>query len=402
MNRTSISTAAALTAMLSFSSSASAQISDDVIKIGFITDMASVYADVDGPGGVEALKLAIAEMGGSINGKKIELIVGDHQHKADVASSMAREWFDRQGVDMLIGGTNSATSLAMAKVALDKKKPFMAVGGGTTRLTNEECSPYTIQYAYDTASVARASGAAVVKQGGKSWFFLTADYAYGASLEKEVADVVKASGGTVSGRIKHPISASDFSSFLLQAQSSKAQVLGLANAGNDLINSIKGANEFGLTKSMKMAAPLMFETDIHVLGLSATQGMYTSSAWYWDRNEESRAWSKQFFAKVKRAPTFVQAGDYSAALHFLKAVKAIGTDDADKVMAQMKATRVNDMFARNGVIRPDGRMVHDMYLVQVKTPAESKYPWDYFKVLQTLPGDQVFMSKAESTCALWK
>ena len=385
-----------------FSAPAGAQISDDVIKIGFITDMSSVYADVDGPGGTEAIRLAIAELGGSINGKKIELIVGDHQHKPDVAASMAREWFDRQGVDMLIGGTNSATSLAMAKVAWDKKKPFMAVGGGTTRLTNEECSPYTIQYAYDTASVARASGAAVVKEGGKTWFFLTADYAYGASLEKEVADVVKASGGSVLGRVKHPISAPDFSSFLLQAQASKAQVLGLANAGNDLINSIKGANEFGLTKTMKMAAPLMFETDIHALGLNATQGMYTSSAWYWDMNDESRAWAKQFQAKVKRPPTFVQAGDYSAALHYLNAVKAIGTDDPDKVMAQMKATRVNDMFAKNGVIRPDGRMVHDMYLLQVKTPAESKYPWDYFKVLQTLPGEQVFMSKAESTCALWK
>jgi branched-chain amino acid transport system substrate-binding protein len=401
MTRNLLCVAAALGAA-TLSAPASAQISDDVVKIGFITDMSSVYADVDGPGGTEAIRLAIAELGGTINGKRIELIVGDHQHKPDVAASMAREWFDRQGVDMLIGGTNSATSLAMAKVAWDKKKPFMAVGGGTTRLTNEECSPYTIQYAYDTASVARASGAAVVKEGGKTWFFLTADYAYGASLEKEVADVVKASGGSVSGRVKHPISAPDFSSFLLQAQASKAQVLGLANAGNDLINSIKGANEFGLTKTMKMAAPLMFETDIHALGLNATQGMYTSSAWYWDMNDESRAWARQFQAKVKRPPTFVQAGDYSAALHYLNAVKAIGTDDPDKVMAQMKATRVNDMFARNGVIRPDGRMIHDMYLLQVKTPAESKYPWDYFKVLQTLPGEQVFMSKAESTCALWK
>ncbi len=394
--------AAVAAAALGVSAPAGAQISNDVVKIGFITDMSSVYADVDGPGGVEAIRMAIAEMGGAINGKKIELITGDHQHKADVASSMARGWFDREGVDMLIGGTNSATSLAMAKVAFEKKKPFIAVGGGTTRLTNEECSPYTIQYAYDTASVARASGGAVVKQGGKSWFFLTADYAYGASLEKEVADVVKAGGGTISGRVKHPISAADFSSFLLQAQTSKAQVLGLANAGNDLINSIKGANEFGLTRTMKMAAPLMFETDVHALGLKATQGMYTSSAWYWDMNEQSRAWSREFMAKVKRAPTFVQAGDYSAALHYLKAVKAIGTDDADKAMAQMRSTKVNDMFATGGFIRPDGRMIHDMYLVQVKTPEESKYPWDYFKILQTVPGEQAFMSKAESTCALWK
>ena len=402
MNSTSTSIAVVFTAVLGFSTSVCAQFSDNVIKIGFITDMSSVYADVDGPGGAEALKLAIAEMGGSINGKKIELVVGDHRHKADVAATMSREWFDRQGVDMLIGGTNSATNLAMAKVAWDKKKPFMAVGGGTTRLTNEECSPYTIQYAYDTASVARTSGAAVVKQGGKTWFFLTADYAYGASLEKEVSDVVKAGGGSVIGHVRHPISAADFASFLMQAQASKAQVLGLANAGGDLINSIKGANEFGLTKSMLVAAPLMFETDVHALGLSAAQGIYTASAWYWDMNDESRAWSKQFFAKVKRAPSFVQAGDYSAALHYLKAVKSISTDDGDKVMAQMKATKVNDMFAKNGVIRPDGRMVHDMFLLQAKAPAESMYPWDYFKVVQTIPGDQVFMSKAESTCALWK
>lgn len=379
-----------------------AQISDDVIRIGFITDMSSVYADVDGPAGAEAIRMAIAEMGGSINGKKIELLTGDHQHKPDVASSLTRQWFEHGGVDLLIGGTNSATSLAMASLAQEKKKPFIAVGGGTTRLTNEECSPYTIQYAYDTASIARTSGASVVQQGGKSWFFLTADYAYGASLEKEVADVVQSSGGSIVGRVKHPINASDFSSFLLQAQASKAQVLGLANAGADLINSIKGANEFGLTKSMKLAAPLMFETDVHALGLQPTQGMYTSSAWYWDMNDRTRRWSKSFMDKFKRAPTFVQAGNYSAALHYLKAVKEIGTDNADKVMAQMRAVKVNDMFATNGVIRPDGRMIHDMYLVQVKTPAESKYPWDYFKIVQILPGDQVFMSKAESSCALWK
>lgn len=391
-----------ITCTLAIAGPVSAQISNDVIKIGFITDMTSVYSDVDGAGGVEAIKIAIAEMGGNINGKKIELLVADHQHKSDIASSKAREWFDREGVDMLIGGTNSATNLAMAKVAWEKKKPFLAVGGGTTRLTNEECSPYTIQYAYDTASVARASGSAVVKQGGKTWYFLTADYAYGASLEKEMADVVKANGGTVLGNVTHPIGAADFSSFLLQAQASKAQILGLANAGGDLINTIKGANEFGLTKTMKLAAPLMFETDIHALGLNLAQGMYTSSAWYWDMNNESRAWSKKYFAKVKKAPTFVQAADYSAALYYLNAVKVLGTDDADKVMAQMKAAKVNDMFAKNGVIRPDGRMVHDMYLLQVKTPAESKYPWDYFKVIRTIPGDEVFMSKAESKCALWK
>lgn len=402
MNLKSFLSTAFITCTLVIAGPVSAQISNDVIKIGFITDLTSVYSDVDGAGGVEAIKMAIAEMGGNINGKPIELLVADHQHKSDIASSKAREWFDREGVDMLIGGTNSATNLAMAKVAWEKKKPFLAVGGGTTRLTNEECSPYTIQYAYDTASVARTSASAVVKQGGKTWYFLTADYAYGVSLEQEMADVVKANGGTVLGNVRHPIGAADFSSFLLQAQASKPQILGLANAGGDLINAIKGANEFGLTKTMKLAAPLMFETDIHALGLNLTQGMYTSSAWYWDMNAESRAWSKKYLAKVKKVPTFVQAADYSAALYYLKAVKVLGTDDADKVMAQMKAAKVNDMFAKNGVIRPDGRMVHDMYLLQVKTPAESKYPWDYFKVIRTIPGDEVFMSKAESKCALWK
>ncbi|MCD6680045.1 MAG: ABC transporter substrate-binding protein [Burkholderiaceae bacterium] len=388
--------------LLGIAQPACAQFSGDVIRIGFITDMSSVYADVDGPGGVEAIQMAIADMGGAIDGKKIELLVADHQHKADIASAKAREWFDQQGLDMLIAGTNSATGLAMAKVATERRKPLFAVGAGTTRLTNEECSPYIVQHAYDTTSAARGSGAAIVAQGGKTWFFLTADYAYGLSLEKEVADVVESSGGTVKGRVRHPISALDYSSFLMQAQASKAQVLGLANAGGDLIASIKAASEFGVNKSMKLAAPLMFETDIHALGLDVTQGMYTMSAWYWDMNEESRAWAKRFFAKMNKAPTFVQAGDYSAALHYLKAASAIGTDDGARVMEQVRKTPVNDMFARNGRIRPDGRMVHDMYLLQVKSPTESKYAWDYFKVVQTIPGDQVFMTKDESKCALWQ
>lgn len=388
--------------LLGISQPAFAQFSGDVIRIGFITDMSSVYADVDGPGGVEAIRMAIEDMGGAIDGKRIELLVADHQHKADIASAKAREWFDQQGLDMLIAGTNSATGLAMAKVATERRKPLFAVGAGTTRLTNEECSPYIVQHAYDTTSVARGSGAAVVAQGGKTWFFLTADYAYGVSLEKEVADVVESSGGAVNGRVRHPISALDYSSFLMQAQSSGAQVLGLANAGGDLIASIKAASEFGVNKSMKLAAPLMFETDIHALGLDVTQGMYTMSAWYWDMNDESRAWAKRFFAKMNKAPTFVQAGDYSSALHYLKAVSAIGTDDGTRVMEQIRKTPVNDMFATNGKIRQDGRMVHDMYLLQVKSPAESKYPWDYFKVVQTIPGEQVFMTKEESKCALWQ
>ena len=381
---------------------ASAQISNDTVKIGLITDMSGVYADIDGPGGAEAVKMAIADFGGTVLGKKIELMIADHQNKADVAAGKAREWYDRQGVDMIIGGSNSGANLAMAKIALEKKKPFISSGSASSRLTNEECSPYTVHYVYDTVALAKGTGGAIVRQGGKSWFFLTADYAFGSSLESDTAKVVKASGGTVVGMVKHPLSASDFSSFLLQAQSSKAQILGLANAGGDAINAIKAANEFGVSKTMKLAGLLMFITDVHSLGLELTQGMYFTDGWYWDQSDESRKWAHRYFAKMNKMPTMLQAGDYSATLHYLNAVKAAGTDDADKVMAQMKATKVNDMFAKGGVIRPDGRMVHDMYLMQVKKPSESKYPWDYYKVMQTIPGDKAYTSKAESKCSLWK
>ena len=381
---------------------ASAQISGDTIKIGFITDMSGLYADTDGPGGVEAIKMAIADMGGAINGKKIELIYADHQNKADIAASKAREWIDREGVDMLIGGTNSGTNLSMAKVTAEKKRPFFSIGAATARLTNEDCTPYTVHYAYDTVALARGTGGAIVKQGGKKWFFLTADYAFGASLEHDTAAVVKANGGTVVGDVRHPLSASDFSSFMLQAQSSGAQILGLANAGGDTVNSIKAANEFGVTKTMKLAGLLMFITDVHSLGLDLTKNMYLTTAWYWNQNDETRAWTKRYEAKMHKAPSFLQAADYSAALQYLKAVKAIGSDDSDKVMAQLKKTKINDMFTKNGVIRPDGLMLHDMYLAQVKTPAESKGEWDLYKIAQTIPGAQAYNTKAESKCSLWK
>jgi branched-chain amino acid transport system substrate-binding protein len=392
--------AAALTA--GFAAPVSAQVSGDVIRIGLITDMSGVYADVDGPGGAEAVKMAIATFGGTVNGKKIEFVTADHQNKADIAASKAREWFDQQGVDMLIGGTNSSTGLAMAQVAAEKKKVFISVGAATARLTNEECSPYTVHYAYDTVALARGTGGAIVKQGGKDWYFMTADYAFGASLEKDTSDVVKASGGRIVGSVKHPLSASDFSSFLLQAQSSKAQILGLANAGLDTVNTIKAANEFGITKSMKLAGLLMFINDVHALGLNMTQGMYLTDGWYWDMNDETRKWSKAYFGKMKKMPSMLQAADYSSTLHYLNAVKAVGTDDPVKVMAQMKKTKINDMFAKNGEIRPDGRMVYDMYLMEVKKQSESKYPWDYYKVVQKIPGSQAYTTKAESKCALWK
>jgi len=377
-------------------------ISDDVIRIGFITDMSGVYSDIDGKAGLEAVRMAIEDAGGSINGKKVEVVSADHQNKADVASARVREWFDEQKVDVIIAGTNSSTSLAMAGVAAAKKKPFMAIGAGASDLTNAQCSPYTVHYAYDTVALARGTGSAVVKDGGKSWFFLTADYAFGHALERDTVAVVKAAGGEVKGQVRAPLGASDFSSFLLQAQASKAQILGLANAGGDTINSIKAANEFGVTKTMKMAGLLVFINDVHALGLQATQGMYLTDGWYWDQSDASRAWSKKFEAKVGRKPSMLQAGDYSATAFYLNAIKATGTDDGDAVMKWMKSNKVNDFFAQGGYVREDGRMIHDMYLMQVKTPAESKGPWDYYKVVATLPGDEVYTKLSESTCKLVK
>jgi len=397
-----LTAACALATSLMFGAPVQAQVSGDVIKIGIITDMSGLYADIDGPAGVEAMRMAVAELGGAINGKKIEILYADHQNKADVAAAKAREWFDTQGVDMLIGGTTSSTGLSMSAVAREKKKLFIAIGAATSALTNEQCSPYTVHWAYDTVALAKGTGGAVVKSGGKSWFFLQADYAFGAALQADTSAVVKAAGGTIVGTVKHPLSASDFSSFLLQAQSSKAQILGLANAGGDTINSIKAANEFGVTKTMKLAGLLMFINDIHSLGLKTTQGMYLTDSWYWNRDAETRAWSRKFFEKLKRMPSSIQAADYSATLQYLQAVKATGTDDSDKVLAHMRKTKVNDMFAKGGYIREDGRMVHDMYLMQVKSPDKSTEPWDYYNVAQVIKGEDAFTTKAETKCALWK
>lgn len=384
------------------SGAAQAQFSDDVIRIGFITDLSGVYSGPDGPGGVEAIRMAIEEMGGSIDGRKIELITADHQNKADIASAKAREWFDQKGLDMLIGGTNSSAALAMSRVAADKKKPIIVVGAGAPALTNEQCTPYTLNYAYDTVALARGTGDAVVKAGGKSWYFLTADYAFGAALQADTTSVVQAGGGKVLGSVKHPLSSSDFSSFLLQAQSSKAEILALANAGADATNAIKAANEFGLTKTMKLAGLIMFINDIHAMGLPATQGMYLTDSWYWNSSDAARAWSREFFKRHKSMPSSLQAADYSAALQYLRAVKATGTDDADKVLAYLRANKLNDLYLKDGVVRPDGRVVHDMYLLQVKTPEQSKEPWDYFNVVQTIDGNEAFTKQSESRCALWK
>ncbi|PJM85839.1 ABC transporter substrate-binding protein [Achromobacter ruhlandii] len=394
--------AGAIAGALLHAGAARAQISDDVIRIGFITDMSGVYSGPDGPGGAEAIKMAIEEMGGEINGKKIELLTADHQNKADIASAKAREWFDLRGLDMLIGGTNSSTALAMSKVAADKKKPIIVVGAGAPALTNEQCTPYTLNYAYDTVAQARGTGAAVVKAGGKSWYILTADYAFGHALQADTTKVVEAGGGKVVGSVKHPLSTSDFSSFLLQAQASKAEILALANAGADATNAIKAANEFGLTKTMRLAGMIMFINDIHAMGLETAKGMYLTDSWYWNASDETRAWARKFYERRNAMPSSLQAADYSAAIQYLRAVKATGTDDADKVLAYLRENKLDDVYIKNGVVRPDGRVVHDMYLLQVKTPEESKAPWDYFKVVQTIDGNEAFTTKAETRCALWK
>ena len=398
MKRTLIASACLAATCLVAVGAAQAQ---DKVKIGFITDMSSLYADVEGKNGALAIQMAIDDFGGKVNGMPIELLQADHQNKADIAASKAREWIDTQGLTMLFGGTSSGTGLAMAKVAQEKKRVFIVNGAGSSALTNEQCSPYTVHYAYDTVALAKGTGSAVIARGDKSWYFLTADYAFGQALEADATKVVKEKGGTVLGSVKHPLNTSDFSSFLLQAQNSKAQVLALANAGGDTQNAIKAAREFGITKSMKMVGLLVFVTDVHSLGLKNTEGLLLTTSWDWNLDDKTRAFGKRFFEKTKRMPTDIQAADYSATMTYLKAVQAAKTTDADTVMAQIKKTPIDDFYAK-GFVREDGRFVHDMYLVQVKSPAESKQPWDYYKVVQKLKGEEVFTTKAESKCALWK
>jgi branched-chain amino acid transport system substrate-binding protein len=383
---------------LALASGAQAQ---EKVKIGFVTDMSSLYSDLEGKGGATAIEMAIADFGGKALGQPIELLTADHQNKADIAASKAREWIDTAGVTMIFGGTNSGTALATAKVAQEKKRVYFNNGAASSALTNDQCSPYTVHYAYDTVALAKGTGATVVEQGGKSWFFLTADYAFGHALEADTSRIVKEKGGTVVGTVRHPLNASDFSSFLLQAQNSKAQILGLANAGGDTINSIKAARDFGIGKTMKVAGLLVFLSDIHSLGLKNTEGLLHTTSWYWDLNDETRKWATRYFDKTKRMPTDIQAADYSATMTYLKAVEAAKSTDADKVMEQLKKMPISDFYGK-GQIRADGRYVHDMYLVQVKAASESKKPWDYLKVVKTLPGEQVFTTKAESKCALWK
>jgi branched-chain amino acid transport system substrate-binding protein len=367
-----------------------AQAAGDQVVIGDLDDMSGVYADVLGEGGVVAVNMAIADFGGSVLGKKIQFLSADHQNKPDLGATKFREWADQNGLTMLLGGSNSGVSIAMSKVAAAKKVPFFAIAAAGASLTNEDCTAYTVHYAYDTTALANGTAKTMVTQGNKTWYYLTADYAFGTQLQAAASRVVDANSGKNVGAVRVPLSTSDFSSFLLQAQGSGAQVLGLANAGTDFTNSLKAANEFGITKKMKPAALLAFISDIHALGLETAQGLYLTDGWYWDMNPETRAFSKRYFEKTHKEPTMPQAASYSATMDYLKAVQTIKTTDSDKVMAELKTMKINDMFAKGGYIRADGVMVHEMYIMQVKTPAESKYPWDYYKLVKKMSGEEAF------------
>jgi branched-chain amino acid transport system substrate-binding protein len=373
------------------------------LKLGGILDMSGLYADITGPGSEMAAKMAAEDFGGEVLGRKIEIVVADHLNKADLSANIARDMLDNQGVEMIFDVAASATALAAGEIAKARNKIVMFNGPGSIRLSNEACGPYTVHYVFDTFAQANVTGLAAVKSGLDSWFFLTADYAFGQDLEKDTTNVVRKSGGTVLGSVRHPLNTSDFSSYLLQAQASKAKVIGLANAGGDTINAIKQASEFGLMKGGQKLSPLLaFVTDIDSVGLETAQGLLLAEAFYWDLNDETRAFSKRFMARMKRVPTAAQAGVYSSIMHYLQAVKAAGTTDSGAVIKIMKETPVYDMFAKNGRIRDDGRMVHDMYLFEVKKPSESKGRWDDYKLLATVPGDQAFQSLELSRCPLVK
>ena len=390
---------AALGAALS--PAAQAQFADGGVRIGVLTDMSGPYSDITGKGSVIATQMAIDDFVAKEKPTfKVDMVAADHQNKVDFGSNKAREWFERGGVDVVSELITSSVALAVQKIAKDKNKIVLISGGASMRITNEDCNDVTVHWSHDTYSVSRGTAKAVTQGGGKKWFFITADYAFGHSLEKDAMTVVKANGGEVLGAVRHPFPGSDFSSFLLKAQSSGAQIIGLANAGTDTINAIKQAAEFGITPKQQLAGLLIFISDVHSLGLKVTQSMYLTESFYWDLNPETRAWSRRFFELHKRMPTMVQASQYSSILHYLKAVKAVGTDDTTKVMAQMKKTPVNDFYARNGTIRVDGRMVHDMYLLQVKKPSESTTPWDYYNVRATIPAADAFQPLSASTCPL--
>jgi branched-chain amino acid transport system substrate-binding protein len=395
--------AAAAAALFVNHAAAQTAVSDDVVKIGVLTDMSGQFSHESGEGAVTAVKMAVEDFGGKVLGKPIEVVVADHQNKPDIASGIARKWFDVEKVDMIANLINSSIALSVSQIAKEKNRIAIINGSGSSRLTGDACTPNSIHYSYDTYALARGTGAALAKAGKKSWYFLTADYAFGHALEADTSAVVKALGGEVVGSVRYPIETFDQSSFLLQAQASKAQVVALAGSGTVLVNSIKSAQEFGITKGgQTLAGLLVWITDVKSLGLSAAQGLVLTNSFYWDRDDETRAWSKRFYERMKRMPHMGDAGDYSSTMHYLKAIQAAGTDEAKAVMSKMRELPVNDFFAKNGHIRKDGRMVHDMYVYEVKKPSESKGEWDYYKLLQVIPGDEAFRSLKDSACPLVK
>lgn len=376
---------------------------DGKVKIGILNDQSGVYADFGGKSSVEAAKMAVEDFGGKVLDVPVEIVDADHQNKADIASNIARQWYDTEQVDAIMELTTSSVALAVQAIAKEKKKIDIVTGAATTDLTGKACSPYGFHWAYDTHALAVGTGGALVKQGGDSWFFLTADYAFGYSLEQQTSDYVKASGGTVVGAVRHPLSTQDFSSFLLQAQSSGAKVIGLANAGLDTSNAIKQAAEFGITRGGQHLAALLFTlAEVHGLGLEAAQGLTLTESYYWNRDDESRAFAKKFFARTGKMPNMIHTGTYSAVTQYLKAVQKAGTDETEAVAKQLHEMPVDDVFGRGGTVGANGRMIHDMYLLQVKKPAESKEPWDYFNVLATIPGKEAYIDPAKSGCDLVK
>jgi branched-chain amino acid transport system substrate-binding protein len=382
---------------------AQAQFSGDVVKIGVLTDMSSLYADLAGPGSVIAAKMAVADFGGKVAGKPIEVISADHLNKPDVGAGIARQWIDQDHVDAIVDVPTSSVALAVQDVTKEKGKIFLMSGPASSDLTGKACSPTGVHWTYDTYALAHGTGGALVKQGGDTWFFITADYAFGQALERDTTAVVTQAGGKVLGGVRVPLNSPDFSSFLLQAQTSKAKVIGLANAGGDTVNSIKQAAEFGITAGgQKLAGLLVFISDVNSLGLQTAQGLVLTESFYWDQNDETRAWTKRFMAESKKVPTMVQAGVYGEVTHYLKAIEAAKTDDAKAVMAKMRELPINDFMTKNGKLREDGRVMRDMYLFQVKAPSESKYPFDYYKQLAVIPAEQAFRPLSESECPLVK
>ncbi|QOG20517.1 MULTISPECIES: ABC transporter substrate-binding protein [Bradyrhizobium] len=385
-------------ALALFTASAVAQ--DGPVKLGVLTDMSSLYADNGGQGSVVAAQMAVDDFGGQVLGRSIQIVAGDHQNKADVGATIARRWLENENVEVILDVPNSAVALAVQGITRDKKKLFLATGAATSRLTGDECSPTGIHWTYDTYALSQGTTRAMSRLGAKSWYFISVDYSLGAQLEADSRKVIDAMGGKVLGAAKHPINTPDFSSFLLQAQSSKADVIALADSGGDFINAVKQAGEFGITQHQKLVGLLVFIADIHSLGLPSAQGLMLSSAFYWDLNEDTRAWSKRFIAQTQKVPTMIHAGTYGAVMHYLKAVQTAGTLDGPAVAAKMRELPVNDFMTRNGRIREDGRLVRDIYLFRVKSPEQSKYKFDYYELLATIPGDEAFRPMEQGGCPL--